>query len=224
MLHIESLDFEYATRPLFHQFSLQLGAGITWLRGDNGAGKTTLLKLAAGALQPHAGTITLTLPVRAGSSGSSSSGSSASTSGGGGPIGSAAQPLAYRLQSYYCGGDTPQLPWLTVHELLDLHVALYPATDAALLDAELRAFRLQPALDQPVTTLSLGQHKKMQLSLALALPVSLLLIDEPFNGLDAAAVGYLRAQLADPARRARQCIVLTSHLEPGLPLAQTVQL
>jgi ABC-2 type transport system ATP-binding protein len=211
MLHIESLDFEYATRPLFHQFSLQLGVGITWLRGDNGAGKTTLLKLAAGALQPHAGTITLTLPVRAGSSG-------------GGPIGSAAQPLPYRLQSYYCGGDTPQLPWLTVHELLDLHVALYPATDAALLDAELRAFRLQPALDQPVTTLSLGQHKKMQLSLALALPVSLLLIDEPFNGLDAAAVGYLRAQLADPARRARQCIVLTSHLEPGLPLAQTVQL
>jgi ABC-2 type transport system ATP-binding protein len=213
MLHIESLDFEYATRPLFRQFSLQLGAGITWLRGDNGAGKTTLLKLAAGALQPHGGTITLAPPALAGS------GSSA-----GGPIGSTAQPLAYRLQSYYCGGDTPQLPWLTVRELLDLHVALYPATDAALLEAELRAFRLLIALDQPVTTLSLGQHRKMQLSLALALPVALLLIDEPFNGLDAAAVDYLRAQLADPARRARQCIVLTSHLEPGLPLAQTIQL
>jgi ABC-2 type transport system ATP-binding protein len=206
MLHIDRLDFEYATRPLFRQFSLQLGAGITWLRGENGAGKTTLLKLVAGALQPHAGTIAV-LPA-----------------GSGGSIDSAAQPLAYRLQSYYCGGDTPQLPWLTVRELLDLHLALYPATDAALLDAELRAFRLAGALDQPVTTLSLGQHKKMQLSLALALPVSLLLIDEPFNGLDAAAVDYLRAQLADPARRARQCIVLTSHLEPALPLAQTVQL
>jgi ABC-2 type transport system ATP-binding protein len=206
MLHIDRLDFEYATRPLFRQFSLQLGAGITWLRGENGAGKTTLLKLVAGALQPHAGAIAV-LPA-----------------GSGGSIDSAAQPLAYRLQSYYCGGDTPQLPWLTVRELLDLHLALYPATDAALLDAELRAFRLAGALDQPVTTLSLGQHKKMQLSLALALPVSLLLIDEPFNGLDAAAVDYLRAQLADPARRARQCIVLTSHLEPALPLAQTVQL
>lgn len=206
MLHIESLDFEYATRPLFRQLSLRLGAGITWLRGENGAGKTTLLKLAAGALQPHAGTISLAPP------------------GNGAGIGSAAQPLAYRLQSYYCGGDTPQLPWLTVRELLDLHVALYPATDAALLESELRAFRLLAALDQPVTTLSLGQHKKMQLSLALALPVALLLIDEPFNGLDAAAVDYLRAQLADPARRARQCIVLTSHVEPGLPLAQTVEL
>lgn len=212
MLHIESLDFEYATRPLFRQLNLRLGAGITWLRGENGAGKTTLLKLAAGALQPHGGTITLTLTAPDGSSGT------------GGPTCSAAQPLAYRLQSYYCGGDTPQLPWLTVRELLDLHVALYPATDAALLETELRAFRLLAALDQPVTTLSLGQHKKMQLSLALALPVALLLIDEPFNGLDAAAVDYLRAQLADPARRARQCIVLTSHVEPGLPLAQTVEL
>jgi ABC-2 type transport system ATP-binding protein len=200
MLHIESLDFEYAAGPLFRQLNLRFGAGITWLRGENGAGKTTLLKLAAGALQPRGGSIALN------------------------GTGSAAQPLAYRLQSYYCGGDTPQLPWLTVRELLDLHVALYPATDAALLESELRAFRLLAALDQPVTTLSLGQHKKMLLSLALALPVALLLIDEPFNGLDAAAVDYLRVQLAAPARRARQCIVLTSHVEPGLPLAQMVEL
>lgn len=200
MLTIAKLNFEYAGRPLFRQLSLQLDAGITWLRGDNGAGKTTLLKLAAGALLPHAGTVDLD------------------------GADSAADALAYRLQTFYCGGDTPQLPWLTVRELLDLHAALYPATDAALLDSELRAFRLLPALDQPVTTLSLGQHKKMQLSLALALPVKLLLIDEPFNGLDAAAMAYLRGQLADPARRARQCIVLTSHLEPLLPLARTVQL
>ena len=60
--------------------------------------------------------------------------------------------------------------------------------------------------------------------LALALPVKLLLIDEPFNGLDADAMAYLRERLSDPARLARQCIVLTSHLEPQLPLAATVQL
>ena len=200
VLHIDRLNFEYASHPLFRRFSLRLGAGITWLRGENGAGKTTLLKLAGGALTPHGGTILLDeLEIHA-------------------------QPLAYRLRCHYCGGDTPQLPWLTVRELLDLHLALYPATDAALLDAELRAFHLLPTLDQPVTTLSLGQHKKMQLSLALALPVRLLLIDEPFNGLDVDAVAYLRAQLSAPARLARQCIVLTSHLDPMLPLAQTVVL
>ncbi|MBP1205978.1 ABC-2 type transport system ATP-binding protein [Duganella sp. 1411] len=200
VLQIDRLTFEYASHPLLRQFSLRLGAGITWLRGENGAGKTTLLKLAGGALTPHGGTLRLDeLEIHA-------------------------QPLAYRLRCHYCGGDTPPLPWLTVREILDLHLALYPATDAALLDAELRAFHLLPTLDQPVTTLSLGQHKKMQLSLALALPVRLLLIDEPFNGLDVDAVAYLRQQLSAPARLARQCIVLTSHLDPMLPLAHTVVL
>jgi ABC-2 type transport system ATP-binding protein len=200
VLRMEKLSFEYASHPLFRQFDLQLGAGITWLRGENGAGKTTLLKLACGALAPHGGTITLDgLEIHA-------------------------EPLAYRLRCYYCGGDTPQLPWLTVREMLDLHLSLYPHTDPAPLNAELRAFHLLPTLDQPVTTLSLGQHKKMQLSLALALPLRLLLIDEPFNGLDADAMAYLRGQLAAPERLARQCIVLTSHLEPALPLAGTVQL
>ena len=200
VLHIDQLNFEYASHALFRALSLRLGVGVNWLRGENGAGKTTLLKLAGGALTAHAGTIRLDgVEIRA-------------------------QPLAYRLQCHYCGGETPQLPWLTVREMLDLHLALYPATDAALLDAELRAFHLLPALDQPVTTLSLGQHKKMQLALALALPVRLLLIDEPFNGLDVDAVAYLRQQLWAPERLARQCIVLTSHLDPALPLAQTVQL
>ena len=200
VLRMEKLSFEYASHPLFRQFDLRLGAGVTWLRGENGAGKTTLLKLAGGALTPHGGTITLDeLEIRA-------------------------QPLAYRLRCYYCGGDTPQLPWLTVREMLDLHLSLYPNTDPALLNTELGAFHLLHALDQPVTTLSLGQHKKMQLALALALPVRLLLIDEPFNGLDADAMAYLRQRLAAPERLARQCILLTSHLDPALPLAGTVQL
>ena len=80
------------------------------------------------------------------------------------------------------------------------------------------------SMQQSITALSLGQHKKLQLVLALALPVTLLLIDEPFNGLDADAMAYLRERLSDAGRLARQCIVLTSHLEPQLPLAATVQL
>lgn len=203
VLDIDQLSFEYARRPVFHQFSLQLGAGITWLRGENGAGKTTLLKLIGGALPAHAGALRLHAGER---------------------IDSRLQPLAYRLQAFYCGGDTPQLPWLSLRDMLDLHLALYPSTDAGLLNTELAAFKLLASLDQPVSTLSLGQHKKMQLALALALPVRLLLIDEPFNGLDVDAVAYLRQRIAEPDRLARQCIVLTSHIDPQLPLRHTVQL
>lgn len=200
VLQLDGIDFHFATHSVFQAYHQQFGPGISWLRGVNGAGKTTLLKLAGGALQPLHGTIRLDA------------------------LDSASDPLAYRAQVFYCGGEAPALPWLTVSEFLALHLALYPGSDHALLQRELQALGLAHSMRQAITALSLGQHKKLQLALALALPVRLLLIDEPFNGLDAAAMLYLRERLSDPVRLARQCIVLTSHLEPQLPLAATVEL
>ena len=199
-LQVEHLDFHFPTHSVFQGFSQQFGPGVTWLQGANGAGKTTLLKLAGGALLPARGAIRLD------------------------GVDSGFMPLAYRAQAFYCGGDAPALPWLQVHEFLDLHLALYPGSDQSLLNDELKAFAMTPTLQQSITALSLGQHKKLQLALALALPVRLLLIDEPFNGLDTAAMAHLRARLADPLRLARQCIVLTSHLAPDVPLAATVEI
>lgn len=199
-VQVDGLGFHFDRRTVFAGFSMTLGPGITWLRGVNGKGKTTLLRLLAGALAPAAGTIRL--------DGLDSEGDS----------------LGYRLRSFYCGADTPELPWLTVREFLDLHMALYPAADVGLLNAQLKAFGIMDTLLQAVTTLSLGQHKKLQLALALTLPVSLLLIDEPFNGLDAAAMGYLRGQLTERAQAGEMCIVLTSHLEPNVPLERVLDL
>lgn len=200
VLKIAALGFRYGQRPVFHDFTVTLDAGITWLRGPNGKGKTTLLRLMAGGLDPHAGSIAL------------------------GGADSAADPLAYRLASFFCGGDLPDLPWLTVQEFLDLHLALYPAADPARVAARLQELGIADVLPQLLSTLSLGQHKKVQLALALALPVRLLLLDEPFNGLDTAAVGYLRAALAAQAAARQTCIVLTSHVDPALAVQRTLDL
>ncbi|MES2317941.1 MAG: ATP-binding cassette domain-containing protein [Pseudomonadota bacterium] len=200
VLRIESIGFRFDTRLVFDGFSATLEPGITWLRGPNGKGKTTLLRLVAGALAPHAGSIRL------------------------GEVDCAKAPLAYRLTSFFCGGDLPDLPWLTVREFLDIHMDLYPSAQALMVDAQLDAFGVRETLGQRLSTLSLGQHKKVQLALALALPVRLLLLDEPFNGLDAAAVGYLRAQLTAKAQAQDCCIVLTSHLDPQLPARATLDL
>ena len=200
MLEVDGLLFHFDTHPVFAGYCLRLEAGIAWLRGANGAGKTTLLKLLAGALDEQAGTIRLE------------------------QFDKRRDPLAYRLHSFYCGGTTPDLPWLTAREFLDLHLTLYPATDPKRLHQHLAAFGLLGALDQSVATLSLGQHKKLQLALALSLPVRLLLIDEPFNGLDLAAATYLRAQLTLRVAMADSCIVLTSHIEPQVPVRCTIDL
>jgi ABC-2 type transport system ATP-binding protein len=200
VLKVDGLRFHFDTRPVFAGFSLVLVPGITWLRGANGKGKTTLLKLLAGALAPNAGTIVLD------------------------GVDIAQAPVAYRLRSFYCGGESADLPWLTVTEWLGLHLALYPAASTQALDAQLAAFAIIEVLPQAITTLSLGQHKKLQLALALALPVTLLLIDEPFNGLDAAGVAHLRGELERRAQAGETCIVLTSHLDPQLPVARTLDL
>ncbi len=199
-MKVTSLSFRFDARLVFNDFSLTLAPGITWLRGPNGKGKTTLLRLMAGALLPQAGAISI------------------------GAIDSAAEPLAYRLAGFFAGGDLPELPWLTVREFLDIHMALYPAAQAALVARQLDAFGVRETLPQLLSTLSLGQHKKVQLALALALPVQLLLVDEPFNGLDAQAIAYLREQLDERAAARDVCIVLTSHVDPQVTIGRTVDL
>lgn len=199
-LKVSQLAFGYPKRWMFDDWHCSLGPGITWLRGQNGSGKTTLLKLLGGALDAKRGSIQLNgLDIKQ-------------------------DALAYRKRSFWCSSEVPDFSWLSVQEFLDLHLALYPRSQSALVQAELEALKMLPTLNSSINTLSLGQHKKLHLMLALALPVDLLLIDEPFNALDVEAAQYLRQRLSDPARLARQCIVLTSHIAPELPLAAQLQL
>jgi ABC-2 type transport system ATP-binding protein len=179
-------------RGVFLGLDLHLAPGLTWLRGRNGRGKTTLLKLLGGALSPASGSIRLD------------------------GLDSRRDALAYRRHSSYCGGEAPALDWLTAGEWLDLHLSLYPDADLAALQTHLDLFGIATVAAQPVSGLSLGQYKKLQLALALALPVRLLLIDEPFNGLDVQAVDVLQDVLAQRTSASEEagasCIVLTSHL------------
>jgi ABC-2 type transport system ATP-binding protein len=187
-VEVAGLGFHFKTRSVFLGLDLRLAPGLTWLRGRNGRGKTTLLKLLGGALAPGSGSIRL------------------------GGLDSRDDALAYRRHSFYCGGEAPALDWLTAGEWLDLHLSLYPDADRAALHGHLEVFQIADVAPQPVSGLSLGQYKKLQLALALALPVKLLLIDEPFNGLDAQAVEALQDMLERRARACAACIVLTSHL------------
>lgn len=185
---VDALAFHFKTRSVFSGLDLRLAGGLTWLRGRNGRGKTTLLKLLGGALAPGGGSIRLN------------------------GLDSERDALAYRRLTFYCGGEAPALDWLSAGEWLDLHLSLYRQADLPALQAHLAMFHIADVARQPVSGLSLGQYKKLQLSLALALPVQLLLIDEPFNGLDAQAVEVLQEALARRAAARDSCVVLTSHL------------
>jgi ABC-2 type transport system ATP-binding protein/heme exporter protein A len=199
-VEIGSLNFHFRTHSVFLGLNLRFEPGLTWLRGSNGRGKTTLLRLLGGQLVPASGTIRL------------------------GEIEAQRDALAWRRHSVYCGGEAPALEWLTVDEWLELHLALYIGADRGALRACLAAFRVDGVLAQPVTGLSLGQYKKLQLALALALPGRLLLLDEPFNGLDTQAVALLEQELARREAARESCIVLTSHLAPRIACTHTIDL
>jgi ABC-type multidrug transport system ATPase subunit len=201
-LSIRDLVFAYDTRWLFEGYSADAEAGITWVQGANGSGKSTLLRLLAGALVPRHGSFELD-GVRCGA-------------------GVRRAPLEWRRQTFWCLSDPPPTPWLTIAECLGFVAGAYAGAAAAgspgFLQDQVEALGLAAALDTPLRHASLGQQRKTLLALALALPVKLLLLDEPFNALDAASAAHLERTLAARAAAASQVILLASHVEPHMPV------
>jgi ABC-type multidrug transport system ATPase subunit len=197
-LHIDQLVFAYGRRWLFEGWSARAGAGVTWVQGANGSGKSTLLRLLAGALVPRHGAFELAGCRYA--------------------AGDRQAPLAWRRQTFWCLSDPPPTPWLTVAECLGFVSGTYPDLDPARVREQVEALGLTQALATPLREASLGQQRKTLLALALALPVKLLLLDEPFNALDTASAQHLADTLTARAQRGDQVILLTSHVEPHVPV------
>ena len=80
--------------------------------------------------------------------------------------------------------------------------------DTALAHELIAGFGLEPLLDRAFRKLSTGETRKLLLVRALASRPQLLVLDEPFDGLDAASLARLREHLAGIAREARVVIVL----------------
>jgi len=197
-LTIDRLVFAYGQRWLFEGWSARAGSGVTWVQGANGCGKSTLLRLLAGALVPRHGAFELAGCRYAAGDGQA--------------------PLAWRRQTFWCLSDPPPTPWLTIAECLGFVGGTYPALDEERLREQVDALGLAKALATPLRDASLGQQRKTLLALALALPVKLLLLDEPFNALDAASSRHLADTLTTRAQRGDQVILLTSHVEPHVPV------
>lgn len=200
-LSIDQLVFAYGQRWLFEGFSARAGAGVTWVQGANGSGKSTLLRLLAGALSPRHGSFELAGCRYA--------------------AGDRVAPLAWRRQTFWGLSDPPPTPWLTIAECLGFVAGTYGSVDGERLREQVDALGLTAALATPLREASLGQQRKTLLALALALPVKLLLLDEPFNALDVASARHLSETLAARAAAGGQVVLLTSHVEPHVPVRDT---
>ncbi len=168
--------------------SLAAGQAIA-IAGPNGAGKTTLLRILAGLMRPTAGDVqVLGEPLRRGS---------------------AAVRRAIGLLSH----QSLLYDDLTLHENLAFVARLYglprplDVASAALVDAGLEA----RAGDLP-RQLSRGLLQRAAIARALLHRPRILLLDEPFTALDAAAADRLRASLRTQLSEGLGLVLVTHHL------------
>ncbi len=174
-------------RALSHVSLVCHGGEVLGLLGPNGAGKSTLLSILATLITPSAGEVRYGVHT-------------AREAGAGlrGRLGL----LAHDLHLY---------PELTARENLDFFARLYGVRDPqAVVDRALGRAGLEDRGDDLVTGFSRGMRQRLALERALLHDPQLLLLDEPFTGLDDASAAALVARLKE-LRRDGRIVVLATH-------------
>jgi len=184
----EGLVRSFAGVPVLSGVDLTVRAGdVVAVVGRNGAGKTTLLRVLALLLRPSGGRLAIF---------------------GNDPV---SAPPALRRRIGYVGHETLCYADLTAAENLAFYARLFAVPDAPARIAELLAWAgLDAASSRPVRVYSRGMSQRLALARALLHGPDLLVLDEPFTGLDAEAAGALGERLA-ALRTAGHAIVLATH-------------
>ncbi|TVP58860.1 MAG: heme ABC exporter ATP-binding protein CcmA [Gemmatimonadales bacterium] len=172
---------------------------ILALFGPNGAGKSTLLRLLAGTLRPSEGEIRLRGEAR-----------DASETQWRGDLG----VLSHRTALYGA---------LTARENLAFWGRLQDVADLAdRIELQLARVGLTPHAERKVGGFSRGMRQRLALARTLLHEPTLVLLDEPFTGLDLHAASLLR-EVLEELRDGRRTVVLVTHqLLEGLALADRV--
>lgn len=185
---VEDLSRHFGRRKALSKISFTARAGtIVGLLGPNGAGKSTLLAILATLLEPSAGT------VRYGRSSAIAAGA------------------ALRARIGLLGHDLYLYPELTARENLAFFAELYGdrrAGEAA--DRALARAGLADRAGDPVSSFSRGMRQRVALERALVHQPRLVLLDEPFTGLDDASLAALVARLRD-LREHGAIVILATH-------------
>ena len=159
-LQLDHVSRWYGNVIAVNDISFALGPGVTGLLGPNGAGKSTLLHLMAGLLAPSAGRVL----VHGGSAWR--------------------RPAMYRHVGLVPEREAVH-PYLTGRQFARLNAQLQGIADPD--DAADRAIAtvdLAAAADRAIGTYSKGMRQRAKLAGALVHDPTVLLLDEPFNGMD----------------------------------------
>lgn len=205
-LKVSSLCVDLAGRQVLRGVDLEVAPGeFVGLIGPNGAGKTTLFRSILGLLPTASGSVLIS----------------------GQPVRTARDRIGYVPQRHEFAWDFP----ISIHDtvmtgrarsigwLRRPRVADYEAVERAL-----DRVRLSELADRPIGELSGGQRQRVLVARALALSPDILLLDEPFTGLDMPSAELLLDLFHDLAAEGVAIIMSTHNLPEAMEVCSRVVL
>lgn len=197
VLQLDHLTFRWDGHAALFNLNWQVPAGVALVQGGPASGKTTLLRVLAGDLASTQGAVRLR----------------------GAPI--------VPGDTFWPERESTECERMVVRDWWQSLQQRYPRWDAQALARHAEGFSLADHEAKGFFMLSTGSRRKAWLAAALASGASLVLIDEPFAGLDLASARYLvkaLAQLAQLAVAAPTNLVVVAHYEPLPDVPWTTQL
>ena len=185
MIDVNKVSFSYGRKKskVLDGFSMQLAEGAVYgLLGKNGTGKSTLLYLMAGLLRPQSGQVLYK----------------------GAEV---TKRYPNILQDMFLVPEEFALPSVSLKQYVKLNAPFYPNFSDELLRSCLRDFDMNE--DIHLGELSMGQKKKAFMCFALATNTSLLMMDEPSNGLDIPSKSQFRKVIASGMTDDKAVIIST---------------
>jgi len=183
MISIENIKFAYSREVVLDGFSLQFDkGGIYGLLGKNGTGKSTLLYLMMGLLRPQKGIVTVD-----------------------GIDTTSRRPEV--LSEMFLVPEEYDLPAISLSTYVKAIKPFYPRFSEDLLKQCLANFEM--STDINLGELSMGQKKKVYMSIALAANTRYLLMDEPTNGLDILSKSQFRKVVIEGMSEDKTIIIST---------------
>lgn len=186
-IHIEHASRWFGNVVAVNDVSVQIGPGVTGLLGPNGAGKSTLINMMGGFLAPSVGTVTLD-----------------------------GETIWRNEKIYRHLGIVPEreamYDFLTGQEFVLANAELHGLADpGAATSRALATVEMEYAADRQISTYSKGMRQRVKMASALVHEPSVLLLDEPFNGMDPRQ----RMQLMELLRQmgaAGRTVLFSSHI------------
>ncbi len=187
-LTLSGVSRNFGRRRVLNNVTLRCEAGeIVGLLGPNGAGKSTLLSVVATLLEPSSGAVTY--------------GNRTARDAG----------AELRARIGLLGHDLYVYPELSAAENLQFFARIYRVADVERrVDEALARADLELRRDDAVAGFSRGMRERLALERALLHDPRLVLLDEPFTGLDDAATGALRRRLQG-LRATGAIVIVTTH-------------